>query len=72
MIVKEESVYFIERTKYSRPETPKEKREYTIVGLPNDSPVGTIKEWTEWAIKNNKVVVIQAVGKKILEEGETK
>lgn len=66
MIGNEEDIYFIERVKYASSKTPIENREYSLVGR-KDFPVGTLKEWEDWAVKNNKVVVIK--NKKILKKG---
>ena len=64
ILVCEKNVIFVERVSYGKPDTPIEKREYKIVGKP-DSRVGTEKEWVDWCLENNKIVVIQATGKQI-------
>ena len=48
----------IKRVSYGKNDTPEELREYKIVDTFN-SPVGTIKEWKEYAKSNNfeKVII---------------
>ena len=50
----------IERVVYGRDDTPLEDREYVIVGQSN-CPVGTVKDWNEFAKKNgfDEVVVLE-------------